>query len=58
MGILSYAMDGYLSYNIAFLTLMPDYQCVRDGVNFSCLAEETCLTEFNARLKVESASEI
>lgn len=42
MGVLSYAIDGYVSYNIAFLTLMPDYQCVKDGVSFSCLAEETC----------------
>lgn len=46
--VISFATEGFLIYNLAFLNFLPTYICVnKDGSTFQCERLETCRPEYN-----------
>ncbi len=34
--VIAFSCEGYLTYSLTFLLLMPNYVCVRGGFKFDC----------------------
>lgn len=45
--MIAFSCEGYLTYSLTFLLLMPSYVCVRGGFKFDCDPEQTCTPFFN-----------
>ena len=46
--VISFATEGFLIYNLAYLNFLPTYMCVnKDGSTFQCERLETCSPKYN-----------
>ena len=47
--VISFATEGFLIYNLAYLNFLPIYMCVnqKDGSTFQCERLDTCRPEYN-----------
>lgn len=58
MAILSFITEGILVYSLAFLTLMPDYECSKNGQTYRCTRDETCENNMSFYINKDNPSSL